>query len=413
MKIGIIGAGAAGMIAAATIAENSNVNTEIFLIEKNDGIGKKVEITGGGRCNVTTGFHDIKEVLKKYPRGENFLKFAMYNFSADDVFKWIVAHGVPLKIEEDMRVFPKSNNGKDITKLFNKVFEENKVNVLLKHNVSDVQKKDDKFSVKFSYGQNMVFDFLIFTTGGNAYSHTGSTGDGYNFAKSFGHRITDLSPSLHAFTFAEKRMPLLAGISFKNVNLRIKGEKTYDFNGPFVFTHRGISGPAVFALSSMAAHEKFETKSDSHLFIDFYPDKKYEDVLSELNLSISENPKKEFINIVRTFVPKALAEIMCEDIEVGKKKCSEVSKKDMNKITELLKNMRFKISGKSPGDEFVTAGGVDLHDIDSKTMESKICPNLYFAGEILDIDGFTGGFNLQSAWSTGRLAGESISKKIA
>jgi len=411
MKIGIIGAGAAGMMAAATIAENSEGNADVFLIEKNAGIGKKVEITGGGRCNVTTGLRDIKEVLKKYPRGEHFLKFAMHNFSPEDVFKWVAFHGVPLKIEDDMRVFPKSNNGTDITKLFNKVFEEKKVNVLLKYSVSDVQKKEERFSVKFADGQNILFDAIILTTGGNAYSHTGSTGDGYNFAKTFGHKITNLSPSLHAFSFMEKYVKELAGISFINANLKIKGEKTYEFNGPFLFTHKGVSGPAVFALSSFAAHEKFDD-GKTFFFIDFFPEKTYEEISSKISIAISENPKKEFINVFRTFVPKALAEMMCELAEIGKKKCPEISKKDLNKMVEFLKNMKFNISGKIPSEEFVTAGGVDLRDIDSKTMESKICPNLYFAGEILDIDGFTGGFNLQSAWSTGRLAGESIIKKI-
>lgn len=399
------------MMAAATIAENSGGNADVFLIEKNDGIGKKVEITGGGRCNVTTGLRDIKEVLKKYPRGEHFLKFAMHNFSPEDVFTWVVAHGVPLKIEDDMRVFPKSNDGKDITKLFNKVFEEKKVNVLLKYSVSEVNRKEERFSVKFADGQNILFDAIVLTTGGNAYSHTGSTGDGYNFAKALGHRITNLSPSLHAFSFTEKYVKELAGISFTNANLKIKGEKTYEFSGPFLFTHKGVTGPGVFALSSMAAHEKFDD-GKTFFFIDFFPEKTYEDISSEISRAISENPKKEFINVFRNFVPKALAEMMCTLAEVGKKKCPEISKKDLNKLTEFLKNMRFNISGKTPSEEFVTAGGVDLRDVDSKTMESKICPNLYFAGEILDIDGFTGGFNLQSAWATGRLAGESIIKKI-
>ncbi|MCK9185864.1 NAD(P)/FAD-dependent oxidoreductase [Candidatus Gracilibacteria bacterium] len=411
MKIGIIGAGAAGMIVVATIAENLKGNAEIFLIEKNDGIGKKVEITGGGRCNVTTGLRDIKEVLKKYPRGANFLKFAMYNFSPADVFDWVSSHGVPLKTEEDMRVFPKSNNGKDVTNLFKNIFEKNKINLLLKYNVLDITKKDEKFHVKFSNGEAMNFDFLVLTTGGNAYSQTGSTGDGYAFAKSLGHKITNLSPSLHAFTFADKNIKNLAGISFKDVTLKIKGKKTYEFIGPFLFTHKGISGPAVFAISSMAAHEKFNN-GEVFLFIDFFPDKKYENIFNELNKNISENQKKEFINVLRNFVPKALAEMMCKDAEISEKKCSEVGKKDLNKVTEFLKNMKFRISGKTPGEEFVTAGGVDLRDVDSKTMESKICPNLYFAGEILDVDGFTGGFNLQAAWCTGRIAGESIVKKI-
>ncbi|PIZ76506.1 aminoacetone oxidase family FAD-binding enzyme [Candidatus Peregrinibacteria bacterium CG_4_10_14_0_2_um_filter_38_24] len=411
MKIGIIGAGAAGMMAAATIAENSQGGADVFLIEKNAEIGKKVEITGGGRCNVTTGLRDDKEVLKKYPRGANFLKLAMHNFSPEDVFKWVASHGVPLKIEDDMRVFPKSNDGKDITKLFGEIFEKKKVNVLLKHNVAEVGIRNEKFYTKLLDGQNIVFDFLLLTTGGNAYSHTGSTGDGYNFAKALGHRITQLSPSLHAFSFTEKYVKDLAGISFTNANLKIKGEKSYEFNGPFLFTHKGITGPAVFALSSMAAHEKFDN-GETSLFIDFFPEKKYEEVFEDLNRGISENPKKEFINVFRTFVPKALAEMMCELAEVGKKKCPEISKKDLNKLTEFLKNMKFNISGKTPSEEFVTAGGVDLRNVDAKTMESKICPNLYFAGEILDIDGFTGGFNLQSAWATGRLAGENITKKI-
>lgn len=402
------------MMAAATICEllDSKVgenfaNTDVVVIEKNAILGRKVIISGGGRCNVTTGNSDIKEVLKKYPRGKNFLKAAMYEFSPSMVFEWFEDHGVKLKIEKDMRVFPQSNNGKDVVGLFEKILKHPGVKILYRTAVKSLAKKDEIFEIGLSSGETIQADKVILSLGGEAYRHTGSTGDGYTLAESLGHLITPLAPSLSAFMISENWVKELAGVSFLNVKLRMTKNEKHEFEGPIIFTHKGISGPAVFALSSLAAYEKMEEKDTADIFIDFVPDKTYEELSAELNKSMISEPKKTFAATVANFIPKSFAKTLCEQFEISllKQNC-EVSKKDFNKIIEALKNTRLTCIGRVPGDEFVTAGGVNLSEVNDKTMESKICQGLYFAGEILDIDGFTGGYNLQVAWATGRLAGK-------
>lgn len=411
MKIAIIGGGAAGMMCAATIAER-NSEAEVFLIERNAILGHKVIISGGGRCNVTTGIQDLDQIMEKYPRGRNFLKFAMYNFSPEMVFEWFEAHGVPLKIEADLRVFPKSNNGKDVVRALENVFGKSTVQVLLQHKVEKVEKSAEGFAIEFDVGEKLVVDKLVITTGGQAYKQTGSTGDGYSFAENLGHSITDLAPSLNALVLKEEWVKELAGVSFKNCRLKISAGKQYEFHGPFVFTHKGISGPAIFALSSMAAHELSDADLQPKLVIDFIPESNYEEVTAKLKSLLQEAPKKNFINALKFFVPKSVAEILCRELGFKiEKLAAEIGKSEVNKAVEWLKNLHLNISGFSAGEEFVTAGGVQLSEVDAKTMQSRICPGLYFAGEILDIDGFTGGFNLQAAWTTGRLAGENAGQK--
>ncbi|MFN7160872.1 MAG: NAD(P)/FAD-dependent oxidoreductase [Candidatus Gracilibacteria bacterium] len=410
MKIAIIGGGAAGMMTAATILERNTSNVEVFLIEKNSLLGNKVIISGGGRCNVTTGIRDMKVLLTKYPRGTNFLRTALYNFPPEKVYNWFQGHGVPLKIEKDLRVFPKSDNGKDIVGVFEDMFKKKKAQILFKRNVVSISHIDNKFTITFKDHDDLVVDKVVLATGGQAYRHTGSTGDGYTFAEQLGHKISMLAPSLSSFVTEEKWTAKVAGVSFQRAGFYIRGEKNYEFVGPFVFTHKGISGPAIFAMSALSAFEKYDKAHPMKLMLDVLPDISHEELEKKLTEYVKNNHKKTILTTLHEYVPWSLAEIFCELLEISPEKMNaEIPKKTLHKTIELLKRCPFSVIGRGAGDEFVTAGGVDLAEIDSKTMESKICPGLYFAGEIMNIDGFTGGFNLQASWATGRLAGEHAS----
>jgi len=411
MRVGIVGGGAAGLMAAATIQETAP-EAELFLVERNDGLGKKVIISGGGRCNVTTGIQDVRVVLTKYPRGGKFLSKAMYHFPPADVYAWFESHGVPLKNEEDNRVFPQSDNGKDIVGVFEKLFRASNVQVLLKHSVESISKKGEVFTLHFKGGETLDVDAVVLTTGGQAYRQTGSTGDGYAFAQSLGHSITKLAPSLNAFFTREVWPAEVSGLSFEKAELRTKRGKKYSFTGPFLFTHKGVSGPAVFALSSQVAFEKYDTHEPLKLEIDLFPDEAAEDILARIEATIAISAKKSFLNVLATVVPKSLAEIILNELHLdGDIHAAEMSKKNILRCVEWLKAIPLEVVGRGAGDEFVTAGGVELDEVDPQTMRSKICPGLYFAGEILDVDGYTGGFNLQASWATGRLAGLSIGER--
>lgn len=413
MKIAIIGGGAAGMMAAATINEQSP-DAEVFLIEKMDDLGKKVVISGGGRCNVTTGITELKTVLKKYPRGEKFLISAMFRFSPEKVRAWFEEHGVPLKCEDDMRVFPISNDGADVVHAFERVFKNYNTKILKRNSVESIERNTDEsgFVVHIKDRPAIEVDCVVLALGGQAYRHTGSTGDGYSLAESLGHHITPLAPTLNSLITSQAWPGTLAGVSFEKVTLTAQREKKFTFTGPFLFTHKGLSGPAVFALSSLIAFENYDHKNPYPIFIDLLPDIKNEDLFLEIKNAAQNNPKKNFKTIVHSYVPRSVMDVFETKFSIPiEKKNAEVSKKEIQMTVDTLKRLPVYAVGRSPGDEFVTAGGVSLDEVNPRTMESTICPNLYFAGEILAIDGFTGGFNLQAAWATGRTAGEDIAKK--
>lgn len=409
MKIAIIGAGAAGLMAAATIREQ-HPEVEVFLIEKNNGLGKKVIISGGGRCNVTTGLRDIRAVLSRYPRGGKFLNSAMRRFPPEAVYAWFEAHGVPLKIEDDLRTFPQSNDGHDIVGAFEHLFENSNVRVWLGRHAIKIERKTSGYRIFFKDGDALDVDRVVLTTGGQAFRHTGSTGDGYAFAEALGHRVTPLAPSLNSFFTRETWPKEVSGLSFEKARLRTKFEKVFEYTGPFLFTHRGVSGPAVFALSSLVAFETYDAARPMLLSIDVFPDVSEDALFGKLETLLRAHSKKLLGTILDFLMSKSLVEVLCRELGIDERtKAAEFSKKDMRRIVTWLKAIPLGVIGRGAGDEFVTAGGVDLSEVDPRTMESKISPGLYFAGEILDIDGFTGGFNLQASWAAGRVAGESAS----
>lgn len=412
MKVGIIGGGAAGMMAALTIKE-LRPEIEMTLIEKNPTLGKKVAISGGGRCNVTTGLTDLKKVLNCYPRGSKFLSYAMYEFGPEKVMQWFDEQGLKLKTEADLRVFPVSNNGIEVVEVLTKKLLEKGGEILTGKQVMEVKQQDGNFVVSINDNPDLIFDKIMLCVGGQAYRQTGSTGDGYSWAEKLGHSITKLGPSLNAFVLAEQWVAQLAGVSFKEADFsvgKIKEPLPQKSTGPFLFTHKGITGPAVFALSSMIAWD-WDNKTPLPLKIDFCPGKNLQQITDIFHQEMQRNPKKSFKNILHILLPKSVSACLLQAVGVnGEKHNAEVSKKELQVVVESVKGLQLNIIGTTAGEEFVTAGGINTDEVDAKTMESKLCPNLYFGGEILNVDGFTGGFNLQAAWATGRIAGLAIAK---
>lgn len=395
-RIGIIGAGAAGMMCAVTLLE-ANFKGEILLFDKNPVMGAKVAITGGGRCNVTTGIDDTHTLLTKYIRGSQFLKPALAGFPPLKVREWFNTHNVPLKEELDKRIFPVSNKGKDVVAVFEKLLDNPQIELHLAETVKEVTKKSAKFQVT-TYEAPYDFDILVITTGGNTYQETGSNGDGYTFAKSLGHSITKLSPSLNSFNASADWTSNLAGLSLPDA--KIQFEKQF-VTGPMIFTHVGISGPAVFAL---AAHIAFQ---DLPFTVSIIPDARYnfDTCNAKLVEAIALKGSRTLVSLLMDFVPRRLAETIIELSGIPDIKGAELTKSERLHLARILTGeLKLTLTAKTPGVEFVTAGGVSLDEVDRKTMQSKLVPNLYFAGEVLDIDAITGGFNLQSAWSTGRAA---------
>lgn len=388
---------------AAAMAVDQTRKCSVSLYEKNAYLGAKVLISGGGRCNVTTGIFDIKEMLKNYPRGAKFLMTAMFRFPPEKVMAWFEEHGVPMKIEKDLRVFPVSNNGKDIVGALEKYLRLHGVEISCNMGITQIAKEGKQFKITSKDGRTSISDAVILTTGGNAYRHTGSTGDGYAFAEALGHKLTPLGQSLNSFKIAEKWVSTLAGVSFEKAKLTLGAYKRL---GAFVFTHRGVSGPAIFALSSYVAHEPISVQKPLRLTIDFFPDEKFDGFERRFFDLIQKNPKKSLTNFLDILLPKSLCKVVASLSNIkGYVKAGSFTKENRSVLAHLLKEFPMTVIDRSGGEEFVTVGGVDLSQINTNTMESKICHGLYFAGEVLDIDGFTGGFNLQAAWATGALAG--------
>lgn len=412
-RIGIIGGGAAGLMAAATLIQ-AQADCEIFIFDKNNHLGAKVIISGGGRCNITTGVRNPQKLLKNYTRGAEFLKAALSKFNPEQVYNWFEENGVPLKMQDDQRAFPVSDDGKDVVGVFERMFAQSDCNVMLNADVQSVTKESEVFYINVQQeGTDRTYecDYVVLATGGNAYKHTGSSGDGYTFAKSLGHTITQLGPSLSSFMAKEKWPKALSGLALPNAKLKWGKIET---SGPFLFTHFGISGPVTFALSSQMAFETIDEKHPAQILIIPNANKTYEQWDEMLIKLFQQNHKKAIKNILGMGFPSRLVHLLLQKAHIHENKTGgEISKTERKELAKLLGfGLEVTLIQRRPGDEFVTAGGVDTAEINKQTMESLICENLYFGGEVMNVDGVTGGFNLQSSWATGRLAGKAITKKL-
>jgi len=414
MRIAIIGGGAAGLMAAATLLEEG-VHAEIHLFEKNKILGQKVIISGGGRCNVTTGIHDKQILRKKYTRGADFLVPAISAFSPKQVMSWFEGHGVPLKTEDDLRVFPKSDDGHDVVGAFERLFREGKLQMRLGEAVKAITPVNKGFSLETTAGAES-FDIVVVTTGGNAYRHTGSTGDGYAFAKACGHTITPLGPSLNSFEIIESWPKTLSGLSLTKARLEAiasDGQKK-SATGPLLFTHFGVSGPVVFALSSHLAFTPVSARTPILVSLIPSADQTFESWDTWMKKTFHGGGSLLLRSALAEHLPRRLVEqlLILAKIDPDQTGASITKEKRRQLLHLLSGSLKLAFAARRPGDEFVTAGGVELAEVDPKTMQSLKTPGLFFAGEVLNIDGVTGGFNLQASWATGRLAGKSISAML-
>ena len=401
MKIGIIGGGAAGFFAAITAAETSNTNS-ITILEKSPNVLSKVRISGGGRCNVTNADSDIKEFVKFYPRGSKELISVFSKFSNIDTIEWFIKRGVELKTENDGRVFPVSNNSQTVIDLFTNLASKHNIKIITGFDAYSVSFSGGVFIVKDRKGNSLSFDKLLVSVGGF------STPDKYRWVSGLGHKIIPPVPSLFTFNCKDTILKGLQGISVENVRVKIR-DTELSTDGDILITHWGLSGPAVLKLSAFGARILNERNYKFILEVCWTK----ADIHKELSRTQGSSPHKQFIKHPLENIPMRLWEslVLHSGIKPDKR-FNELSKKDAETINNILTRTQFNINGKSTfKEEFVTAGGVCLKEVDFRTMESKIVPSLYFAGEILEIDGVTGGFNFQSAWSTGYIAGQSMARQ--
>lgn len=406
-KVLIIGGGAAGMMAAIAAAYNGN---EVHVFEKNEKNGKKLFITGKGRCNITNA-SDIENHFANIMRNSKFLYSAYHCLDSYGVCTMIESAGVETKIERGNRVFPLSDKSSDVIYALNKMMRDIGVNIHLKSEIVSVSKENENIILKEKNGKKHIGYACIIATGGISYPVTGSTGDGYKFAEKIGHTITERYPSLVPFNIKEEFCKELQGLSLKNVELKIQdetGKQYYSEMGEMLFTHFGISGPLVLSASG-----HISDKLKEHQFIakiDLKPALSNEALDKRILKDFEENINRNFNNSLDKLLPKKLIPVIVELSGINQyKKVHEITKEERENLVKLIKELKMSISGaRGYNEAIITKGGVSVKDINPKNMESKIVPGIYFAGEVLDIDALTGGYNLQVAWSTGYLAGSSI-----
>ena len=402
-KVIIIGGGAAGFFAAITIAE-TNPNLEVLILEKGDRVLQKVKISGGGRCNVTHACFTPSELIENYPRGEKELLGPFHQFMTGDTMEWFENRGVPLKVEEDNRVFPESNSSQTIMNCLTSSAADAGVKLILNQNVENIEKKNSQFVIKTN-SQEFIADKLLIASGSNPKI--------WRLVGKLGHKIIDPVPSLFTFNISDNRIKDIPGVSVPNATVSIMDTK-FENSGPVLITHWGISGPAVLKLSSLGAVFLANKNYQYQVRVNWLS-KSFDTVLLYLKKSKKENPKKQII-VKSSFkdIPKRLWEKLALASEINlDQRWADVSNKQLESLSNQLTNTIFDAYGKTTfKEEFVTAGGVDLKEINFKRFESKINENLFFAGEVLNIDAVTGGFNFQNAWTGGFITGKAIAASI-
>ncbi len=407
-KVIVIGAGAAGLMASGVAAENGK---EVILIEKNDKPARKVMITGKGRCNVTNNCNLINDLIANVPTNGRFLYSAFSRFMPSDTIDFFEDMGVSLKVERGNRVFPESDKASDIVDALNR-FSQDSDAKRIKGTVRELIIEENSVKgVVLDNDEKIYADSVIVATGGASYPLTGSTGDGYKLAKQAGHTVVEIKPSLVPLVCHEGFCMDLQGLSLKNVEISVFDNESFkeiykDF-GEMLFTHFGVSGPLILSASS---HMKDIKERKYEIHIDLKPGLTYEQLDKRIQRDFLENSNKNFINALDALLPKKLVPVVVKLCGIKPSvKVNQITKEMRAKLVNILKDMKITVLKFRPIEEaIVTSGGVSTKEIDPKTMESKLCKGLYFAGEVIDVDAYTGGFNLQIAFSTGRLAGESV-----
>lgn len=398
MKVAIIGGGAAGFFAAINVKENYP-NSEVIIFEKTSKVLSKVKVSGGGRCNVTNGVDSLKELAKSYPRGEKQLKKAFGVFNNKDVIKWFENRDVALVIQDDLCVFPKSQNSQSIIDCFFNEAKRLNIKIEYKKGVKSLKSTNNQLELAFADDENRVFDKIVIATGGSPKRK------GIEWLENLGHQIEDPVPSLFTFNMPSEPITKLMGIVVEKSLINIQGTKLKS-EGPLLITHWGMSGPAILKLSAFGARLLSKMDYDFKIQVNWVNTLNNELVRKQLSDIIEINPNKFLSSIKPYQLQTRLWLYLLDKIDLpANRKWKEIGKKGVNKLVNILTNDIYTINGKTTfKEEFVTCGGVSLESIDFKTMESKEINNLYFAGEILDIDGITGGFNFQAAWTTGFIA---------
>ncbi len=432
-KVIVVGGGAAGMMSAIASAD---AGAKVCLIEKNEKLGKKIYITGKGRCNVTNA-GDMETLFANCVSNAKFLYSAFYGFDNFAVMDFLEKAGCPLKVERGDRVFPVSDHSSDVIAALSRELKKRNVEILLNSQVKELLISDISgettqhvVGVVLSNGRKIMADRVVIATGGISYPTTGSTGDGYRFAKETGHEFVDTMPSLVPFNTEETWCREVMGLALKNVSVRLmQGQKQlYEGFGEMLFTHFGVSGPLILSASSYyvknllkkkkgkSSEDKARSDKDKPdrtlVYIDLKPALDTEQLDKRILRDFEENKNKQFRNALNGLFPAKLIPIMINlSCILPEKKVNEITREERRRFAELIKNLPLTVTGvRDYNEAIVTRGGVSVKDVNPSTMESKKVSGLYFAGEVLDLDALTGGFNLQIAWSTGYLAGESAAK---
>ena len=402
LRVVVIGGGAAGFFGAVACA-SSHPHIQVTLLEASRQPLAKVRVSGGGRCNVTHACFEPINLVQNYPRGEKALQGAFSRFQATDTVKWFANKGVKLKTEADGRMFPTTDSSETIIDCLTKAADLAGVELLTGKTVVSVVKQTTGFEVELKTGEKIKCDRILLATGSNPL--------GYQIAQDLGHTIEPPVPSLFTFNILDKHLKELAGISANPVQLKLSiAKKTLEQTAPLLITHWGLSGPAVLKLSAWGARVLHDCKYQATLLINWQPKYSTDQLRSQLLLAKTENPKKAIALQRGVDLPHRLWQYLIARTGIGlEQRWAEVSNKSLNQIIQELTQGTYQIKGKGAfKEEFVTCGGVNLKQVNFKTMASRITPGLHFAGEVLDIDGVTGGFNFQSAWTTAWIAGNAL-----
>jgi len=396
----IVGGGAAGFFTAINIVER-NPKLKVAILERGKSVLEKVRISGGGRCNVTHACFVPNELVKFYPRGEKELKGPFHQFCSGDTIEWFEKHGVELKIEEDGRMFPVSNSSQTIIDCFVKATQKLKIDVLTGHSVQELYQGENYWKISTNH-EVFSCQKVVMATGSNPKM--------WELLQNLGHSIIEPVPSLFTFNIKDPRIKDLMGLSTV-ASVKVKKSKL-QASGPLLITHWGMSGPGILRLSAWGARELADKKYQFSIQVNWLNETDFEEAIDLLKTIKEENSKKLVSKYAHFELPKRLWENLVKASGITEEtKWADVNKKQLNTLAEQLSNAEFQVNGKSTfKEEFVTAGGIDLKEVNFKTMESKVLPNLFFAGEILNIDAITGGFNFQNAWTGGFIVAENIAQ---